>query len=74
MLCKGNISSYLQVVPIVSIVKFSFHEHLLKSLEADIMVRKEEPRVMEVRDAGIHGISADIDNLAALVKDVWRQH
>ena len=64
----------LQVEPVVPIVQPSFHEHILKGLKVDIVIGEEETRVVEVGDAGILGISADVDNLAALVKYFRWQH
>ena len=54
----------LQVKPVVPIVQSSLHEHILKGLKVDIVIGEEETRVVEVGDAGILGIPADVDNLA----------
>jgi len=57
-------------MPVASINKCSIHKHLLEMLKIFGVVIFHEGVVVVEGDAGVLRISADVDDLAALLKDV----
>ena len=62
------------MVPIASIFNFPFFVHGLVMLEGLLEVWEDQSRMVKVGDAGIFGVSADVDHLAATFKQVGWKH